>query len=92
MIIGGLDTIGIIFLCVAIAIFLTWTLWNGWNMEFTKTQFAYLTLVLILFGMFIMSWLRETGDELLIMLGLFVVTFLVIVKWAFARRSRRRRR
>jgi len=86
----GLDTVGLILLVLALAIMVTYILWYGWNFEFEKRQFAVLIFTLILFGMFVEAWLRETGDEILIGLGLFVLALLVIV-WGIHRRRRRRR-
>lgn len=86
----GLDTLGLILLVLALAIMVTYILYYGWNFEFEKRQFGVLIFTLILFGMFIEAWLRGTGDEVLIGLGLFVLALLVII-WGIHRRRRRRR-
>lgn len=92
MIIAGLDTFGMIVLMIAVALFVSWILVNGINIEFTKGNFAYVVLFLILLGMFIMAWLRETGDELLIIIALFVLMFMLILKRILhGRRARRAR-
>ena len=85
----GLDTLGLILLVLALAIIATYILWYGWNFEFEKRQFAVLIFALILFGMFLEAWLRGTGDEVLISLGLFTLAVLVII-WGIGRRKRRR--
>lgn len=91
MIIAGLDTFGLIILVIAVAIFVSYILVSGINIEFTKSSFSYIVLVLILLGMFIMAWLRETGDELLIVIALFIATFLLVLKKVLhGRRARRR--
>ena len=88
MTIIGLDTLGLLLLIVALAIMLTYMLWYGWNFEFTKRQFGFLVLVLILFGMFVEAWIRETGDELLVGIALFVVAILLIIRRLLGRRKR----
>lgn len=90
MTIVGLDTLGLLLLMVAIAIMLTYILWYGWLFQFTKRQFGFLVLVLIMFGMFAEAWLRETGDELLIGLGLFVIALVLLLRGVFSRRKRKR--
>lgn len=87
MIVAGLDTIGMIFLMVAVALAVGYILLHGINVEFTKSQFFYVVFALILFGMFLMAWLRETGDELLILITLVVVSILLAIKrYIFGRR------
>lgn len=78
-----------ILLIVAIAIMLTYILAIGWNFEFTKRQFGFLILILILGGMFIEAWLRETGDELLILLALVLVNLVVLIPRMLRRRKSR---
>jgi len=86
----GLDTLGLILLVLALTIMVTYILWYGWNFEFEKRQFGVLIFTLILFGMFVEAWLRGTGDEILIGVGLFALALLVII-WGIHRRRRRRR-
>lgn len=89
MIVAGLDTVAMIFLIIAVSMAVGYILLHGINIEFTKSQFFYVVFALILFGMFLMAWLRETGDELLILLTLVVVSILLAVKrYIFGRRRR----
>jgi hypothetical protein len=89
MIIAGLDTVAMIFLMLAVAMALGYILTKGINVEFTKSQFFYVVFALILFGMFLMAWLRETGDELLILITLVVVSILLTIKRRIFGRKKR---
>ena len=83
----GLDTVGLIILVIAVAVMLTYILWVGWKFQFTKRQFGFLFLFMILFGMFVEAWLRETGDELLIGLALFGLLFIIVILRTVRRRQ-----
>ena len=85
----GLDTLGILVIVVAIAIMLTYILAIGWNFEFSKRQFTFLLLFTSLFGMFFEAWLRETGDELLIALAIFVLIMIIFISRILRRRHQR---
>ena len=93
MTIIGLDTLAIILLMGALALMLTYVIfWYGWNFEFNKRQLGLLILVLFVSGMFVMAWLRKTGDEILIGLALFGLVLIITLKNTFARRRRKRAR
>jgi hypothetical protein len=64
---------------VGISVLLTYTLWFGWNFEFNKRQFGYVICFLLVLGMFIEAWMRETGDELLLAIALVVMIVLIIL-------------
>lgn len=85
----GLDTIGIVVLVGAVAVLLGYILVLGWNFEFTKGQFVYVTFFLLLLGMFVEAWFRETGDELLIGLAMGGMMLYLVLRW-FAERRRRK--
>jgi hypothetical protein len=85
----GLDTVGLIIMVVAIAVMMTYILWIGWKFQFTKRQFGFLFVFMILFGMFVMAWLRETGDEILLAFTLFGLVFVIFLTKVLRRRHSR---
>lgn len=91
MTIHGLDTIALIFLAIALAIAITYILFYGWKFQFTKQQFGYLVLLMLIFGMFIEAWLRKTGDELLLIIVLVILMLLTSIRSMLGRAKWRRR-
>lgn len=84
----GLDSLGMVILIAAVAVFLAYTLYLGWNFEFTKNQFVFVVFFLLLVGMFVEAWFRETGDELLIGLAMLAMIIFLVIKWLLERRRR----
>jgi len=85
----GLDALGMLFFIIALGVIIAYILVLGWNFEFTKGQFLFVTLVIMLLGMFFEAWFRETGDEVLIGFALFGLVLYLVLKWLLARRRRR---
>lgn len=85
----GLDTVGMVILLAAVAVGIGYILVIGWNFEFTKGQFIYVTFFLLLLGMFLEAWFRETGDELLVGLAMGGMILYLVLRW-FAEHRRRK--
>lgn len=84
----GLDSLGMIILLVALAVLIGYILVLGWNFEFAKGQFIFVVFFLLLLGMFIEAWFRETGDELLVGLAMFGMIGYLVLKWLLEKRRR----
>jgi len=84
----GLDTIGIIFVMVAVATAIGFILTFGITIQFTKRQMIFISLFLLIAGMWTEAWLRETDDEFLLGAVMVILAF-SLVFWGILKRRRR---
>ena len=80
---------GMVILLAVLAVLIGYILVLGWNFEFAKGQFIFVVFFLLLIGMFVEAWFRETGDELLIGLAMIGMIVYLVIKWLFERRRRK---